>query len=439
METLMNPLAQELNDRIAAVNPHVVEMLSALGRDLYFPKGILSQSAEAKKLATRFNATIGTALEDGNAMNLEVVMRHVDDLSPNETLLYAPSPGVDELRNAWREKILADNPTLRHKPMSLPVVTSGLTHGLSVLADLFIDAGDVLLLPDKIWGNYKLIFAVRRHADIRQYPFFHEGGFHIDAFRQALRAACAERDKVVVLLNFPNNPTGYAPTVREGEAIAEALIEAAEAGTNIVAVTDDAYFGLFFEAEVMRESLFTRLADAHPRLLAVKADAATKEAYVWGLRIGFLTYSTAGADTGSPLYEALCKKTGGCIRGAISNTCRLSQTIVARALADPEFFRQRADKVKLMAARARKVKEVLANPEFSTAWEAYPFNSGYFMCLRLKQVNAEQLRTHMLRKYGVGTIAIGDHDLRIAFSCLEEEQIPELFALLFAGCCDLSA
>jgi aspartate/methionine/tyrosine aminotransferase len=199
----MNPLAKELNQQIADVNPHVLDMLSDLGKSLYFPKGILSQSAEAKKLATRFNATIGTALEDGVAMNLPVVMEHIEGISPNDALLYAPSPGTDDLRQAWLKKIQTDNPSLKGVPMSLPVVTSGLTHGLSLVADMFIDDGDVLLLPDKIWGNYRLIFEVRRHADIRQYTFFEKGGFNIDAFREALHAVCKERDKVVVLLNFP--------------------------------------------------------------------------------------------------------------------------------------------------------------------------------------------------------------------------------------------
>ena len=41
-----------------------MRMLSDLGRKLYFPKGILTQSAEAKQKATRYNATIGEARED---------------------------------------------------------------------------------------------------------------------------------------------------------------------------------------------------------------------------------------------------------------------------------------------------------------------------------------------------------------------------------------
>ena len=57
----MNPLAKELNEIIAKENPAVLEMMSTLGREMYFPKGIISQSAEAKREAKRFNATIGIA------------------------------------------------------------------------------------------------------------------------------------------------------------------------------------------------------------------------------------------------------------------------------------------------------------------------------------------------------------------------------------------
>jgi hypothetical protein len=59
------------------------------------------------------------------------------------------------------------------------------------------------------------------------------------------------------------------------------------------------------------------------------------------------------------------------------------------------------------------------------------------MCIRLKTVNAETLRVHLLEKYGVGLISIGDKDLRIAFSCLEENEIPELFNIILQGIQDI--
>jgi hypothetical protein len=60
------------------------------------------------------------------------------------------------------------------------------------------------------------------------------------------------------------------------------------------------------------------------------------------------------------------------------------------------------------------------------------------MCLKLKTVDAEELRVHLLDKYGIGTIAINQTDLRIAFSCIEEGDLPELFRLIYQGVQDLS-
>ncbi len=73
------------------------------------------------------------------------------------------------------------------------------------------------------------------------------------------------------------------------------------------------------------------------------------------------------------------------------------------------------------------------------AWDVYPFNSGYFMCIRLKSVDAERLRVHLLDKYGVGLISIDDKNLRVAFSCVEESDIKELFDIILQGVKDLSA
>jgi aspartate/methionine/tyrosine aminotransferase len=59
------------------------------------------------------------------------------------------------------------------------------------------------------------------------------------------------------------------------------------------------------------------------------------------------------------------------------------------------------------------------------------------MCLRLKTVNAEQLRKHLLDQYGVGVIALGRSDVRIAFSCLEAEDIQDLFDIMLRAVQDI--
>ena len=191
----LNPLAIGLNETLAAAAPEVLSMLSRYGERLYFPKGILSQSAEASAKAHRFNATIGIATESGAPMFLPSIQSHLDGLDPGDVYPYAPAAGRPELRRAWREKLLNENPDLQGKAFGLPVATSAITHGLSLLGELFVDEGDCILLPDQLWGNYRLGFEVRLGAKIRTFPFYSDGGFNVAGFSASLREAGEEREQ----------------------------------------------------------------------------------------------------------------------------------------------------------------------------------------------------------------------------------------------------
>ncbi|WP_172194970.1 aminotransferase class I/II-fold pyridoxal phosphate-dependent enzyme [Saccharibacillus qingshengii] len=431
----MNPMAEQWNDKIKTANAHVYDMLSALGREIYFPKeGILSQSAEATTHAKKYNATIGIATENGGPMHLNVIQDKLSAYSPKDLYGYAPPAGKPELRAVWREKMIRENPSLEGKAFGNPITTNALTHGLSIVADLFADPGDAVVYPDKNWENYELTFGIRRGAKIVNYELFTaDMRFNTEAFRKALLAQ-KEAGKAIVPLNFPNNPTGYTPSVAEGEEIISALIEAAEAGINLVVVSDDAYFGLFFE-DSLHESLFGKLAGVHPRILPIKIDGATKEEFVWGFRVGFITFASDQAD----VLAGLEQKTMGIIRATISSGPHPSQTFVLDALKSPEFEEQKHEKFLIMKGRANKVKALLDSGKYEGFWTYYPFNSGYFMCLKLNPgIEAEALRQRLLHEYGVGTIALGETDLRIAFSCIAEENLEDLFDLVYKGAAELT-
>jgi len=409
-----------------------------MGRNLFFPKGILSQSAEAREKAHKLNATIGIATERGETMHFSSVMGSICSIQPRESLTYAPSFGIPDLRKVWQDSLFKKNPSLEGKTISLPVVTCGITHAISMFADIWLDPDDVVILHDKMWGNYNMILNVKKGAKISHYYLFSKNfGFNLEAFEEKIRTEAQQHDKLIVLMNFPNNPTGYSITIEEGNRITEILAGIAETGKNIIAVTDDAYFGLFYENRTLKESLFANLCNRHPRLLAVKLDGATKENFVWGLRVGFITYGCKIEGDPMAVYDALERKTAGSIRGSISNASHLGQTIVLRSMQSENYIEEKQEKFKVLKNRAGRIKEVLSDTRYKEAWDVYPFNSGYFMCIRLKSVDAETLRLHLLEKYGVGLISMGKRDLRIAFSCLDESDIPELFNIIFQGVEDL--
>ena len=436
-ETHLNPLAEAANEAIRKDCPAVFALLSARGKRFFFPtKGILAQGAEAKQKAKVANATIGIATEHGAPMFLECVNKYFAGLTPSELYDYAPSYGKPDLRQAWARKQREETPSMGDHLVSNPVVTNALTHGLSVVGELFLDPGDEALSSDLMWENYNLSWETRIGAHISCYPFFTEAlaGFNLDGFTQALRQRLGQ--KLVVSLNFPNNPSGYTPTKAEALGIVRALTEAAEAGSRLVVVCDDAYYGMFFDEACERESLFGRLSHAHPNLLAVKVDGATKEEFVWGVRVGFLTYGVKGGT--AAVYKALEDKTAGVIRSVVSSVTHPGQSIVLKALQDPGFRRQQAEKVAILRQRAEVTGVGCRRPEYADCWDVYPYNSGYFMCLRLKGADADTVRLKLLDEHGVGTIALGQANLRVAFSCLTEAQIPGVFAAIAAAVRKLS-
>jgi len=430
MAERLDAQAAELNGAIEAANPAVAAMLSARGRKIYFPKlGILSQSAEARGKA--INATIGTALEEDGAPLCLPSLASQLNLPKGAAFPYAPSPGVPELRQQWGAMQLEKNPGLRGKTFSQPLVTCALTHGLSMAAYLFCDDGDVLISPDLYWENYDLIFGISHGARLATYPAFTPaGGFNLDGLRKAMAAHSG--DKLLIALNFPNNPAGYTLLEKEVPELKKILLAEAQAGRQLVVLLDDAYFGLVFEDGVCRQSLFAELCDAHENLLAVKLDGPTKEDYVWGFRVGFITFGVKG---GTPaLYQALEAKCAGAIRANLSNVSLPAQSMLLAAWKNPAYAAEKQQAYETLRARYQEIKRVLAaHPEYGTEFTALPFNSGYFMCVKPCRADPEQVRQKLLAGHSTGVISLCGI-LRVAFSATPLAKIETLFANLYQAC-----
>lgn len=407
------------------------ELLSERGKRLYFPHaGILGQSAAAK--GVKYNATIGIACEDdGSPMRLKTLADHID-MPPAKAFPYAPSFGNPDLRKTWREMMIAKNPGLEGKTFSVPVVTHALTHGLYVAGSLFLNPGDEIAVPNPYWDNYDLLFGESLNTRITTFPCFEDDArFNFKAFESMLDERAG--GKVVLLLNFPNNPTGYTPLEEEMQGIAARLKQAAEKGTRIVVVLDDAYFGLVYESGVAMESLFTQLVDLHDNIFAVKLDGATKEDYVWGFRVGFITFG--GKNITEASHKALADKAAGAVRGMISNCNSLAQTLLLAAYTSDEYKQQKREKYETLKNRYQVLKgEFERRPEFAEVFTPLPYNSGYFMCIRpAKGIDAVELGQCLLNDFDTGIIALQGL-ARIAFSSVPAENIPQLMDNIYQAC-----
>jgi aspartate/methionine/tyrosine aminotransferase len=342
--------------------------------------------------------------------------------------------GLPEVRRRWRDwQRRAVDPSV---PSSMPLVTVGLSHGLSLLADLFGGTGRAVAIPRPFWGNYRQAFAVRTGARVLAPPGYVDGCYNIRAIAEAL-ADLPAGEPAVALLNLPSNPGGYSLTAAERQAVRASLVEVAERRP-LVVICDDAYAGLVYEPDVPRASLFWDLVGSHPNLVPVKVDGATKEFSFFGGRVGFLTF---GLDPESDAARVLESKVKMLIRSGVGSPLAASQHVLLRALRK-EGIEEEVEQVRLLlGSRYRALKEGLAgaDPDLLTV---LPFNSGCFALVELPEelgLTSEQVRWHLLEHHDTGLISIEPRYLRIAHCSVDAAALPELARRLEQGVAELRA
>lgn len=407
--------ANEINQVLEQRAPALYRSLSQRGRELVFPHGIPFQAAQAKK--AEINATIGQLTDGrGGALPLPALEKHLRGLDRKLSWLYAPIRGPESVRMSWleRQRRLAGGPGI---PTSLPVATHGLTHAVSLIASLFADDELDLIFPRPAWENYGLIFRLAGGARPLRYSFFDDSGaFDLDGLAECLGKV---RKKAVVMLNFPNNPTGYVPTAAEMKAIAE-LLSAQD--FPVVAVSDDAYQGWVYDTSRERRSIFWELARvADPeQLVPFKVDGATKELVFFSSRVGFVT-STLTGDA----EDALESKLKCLIRGSVGSVAGPSLALLDATLGHPDLDTEFEARRQLMQRRADALKAGLESLN-SPRLRPFPFHGAFFSLVGLDG-DPEALRHKLLAEFSTGIVAFpADSAIRVAFCSLAEEAIPEL-------------
>ena len=402
-----------------------MSFFSKLGENIILPQDVLIQSKETAAIPGAINATIGIATSNKKAMALPSINKVITEINNSEYLPYSPTPGLPKMRELWKEKILADNPKINKDFLSLSMVTTGITQGIDIAANLFSESGDALLLPNLFWQNYAQIYTIKLGNKIYKYNQFDENNeFSISNFKETLYSI--KEDKISLILNFPNNPTGYTPSDVELNSLVDVISTYAKENKNkqLIIVSDDAYFGLFFEKNHKTPTLSAtyKLAE-NENCLIVKLDGITKEFYSWGLRVGFITYYTKNNE----LRKILLEKTQGYLRSTTSSPSNLSQQIAVRLLDNKQSLEEKEINDKIIEERYNELKQAISKEQLDQLVRVLPFNSGYFFTIKLpSNINAHEFRLKFLNEYKYGVYSMDDEHIRIAFSCLDKELIPEL-------------
>ncbi|MGV9173623.1 MAG: aminotransferase class I/II-fold pyridoxal phosphate-dependent enzyme, partial [Promethearchaeia archaeon] len=214
------------------------EAFSDLGKRIYLPDGIFYWSGRAKKEAELIG-TIGTAYgyekdfigggsEDWMACYLEDINGY-STLTSENIVPYASIGGLQEMREFWKEWIISKSGYAKDSDKNkisflkehttLPLITSGITNAIFVTCSLLLDEDEALISPNKRWGNYDNIITRNIGARIKSFDFFKEKKLNIEGIKTAIKEVAEKQDKVVLILNFPNNPTWYVPSPAEKDEL----------------------------------------------------------------------------------------------------------------------------------------------------------------------------------------------------------------------------
>ncbi len=410
--------AEQLNHVLRAAWPAAARCLSPLGRRAAFPRGIPFQSEQAR--GTTINASIGQVTDGhGGPMPPDALRASAPGLDDAQAFLYSPMAGHAPLRHAWRARQTAMASLDDGAPMSLPVVTHGLTQGVSIAATLFADPNTDVFVPSLRWENYDLVFD-HIGAEVQPYPFYRDGALDVGGIADVL--ARGTRPKAFLVLNFPSNPSGYTPTIREVEQLTEVLLAHPRP---LVVLVDDAYQGMVWEPGLMARSMYWELArSADPaRLLPLKADGATKELLFFPGRVGFVSHPLRGAAEAAMTSKIMCIG-----RATVGSPPGPSQAMTLSALRSPHLGDEIAARHALLADRYRALRDALADVR-SDRLRPLPFNSGCFALVELPpEIPAEAVRQRLLTE-SVGVVAMpGTNAIRLAHCSVDAASIPELVA-----------
>ncbi len=252
---------------------------------------------EASKIREVANAGLGRSdvlafwFGESDEVTPDVIRQAaIDSLQRGETF-YAHNLGLPELREAVAQYMSGLHPKIEASRIA---ITSGGVNALMLAVQALVDAGDEVVAVTPVWPNLTAQPAILG-ARVRCLPLVPKAGeWTLDL--AALRAAVTPATKLLIV-NAPNNPTGWTLTRPEQQAI---LDHCRQTGTWVLA--DEVYERLYFEPTPNGcAPSFLDVAAAGDRL--VVAHSFSKSFLMTGWRLGWLVLPPALMEGMGKLIE----------------------------------------------------------------------------------------------------------------------------------------
>lgn len=158
---------------------------------------------------------------------------------------YTSNAGLMELRKAITETLSAKY-QLNYSPENEVLVTVGGSEAIDLALRATLDPGDEVIFTEPSYVSYLPCIQLSDGVPVAV-PLKEENEFRLTA--EELRAAITPKSKVLIL-SFPNNPTGAIMLKEDLEAIAEIVLE-----HDLMVITDEIYAELNYYDEAKHFSI----------------------------------------------------------------------------------------------------------------------------------------------------------------------------------------
>jgi len=255
------------------------------------------ENLEASKIREVANAGLGRSdvlafwFGESDEVTPEVIRQAaIDSLQRGETF-YAHNLGLPELREAVARYMSRLHPGIEASRIA---ITSGGVNALMLAVQALVDAGDEVVAITPVWPNLTAQPAILggRVRCVPLVPAKGQWALDFDALRLAVTPATK-----LLIVNAPNNPTGWTLTAAEQRAILE---HCRVCGTWILA--DEVYERLSYEPTPNGcAPSFLDIAQPDDRL--VVAHSFSKSFLMTGWRLGWLVLPPTLVDAMGKLIE----------------------------------------------------------------------------------------------------------------------------------------
>lgn len=152
---------------------------------------------------------------------------------------YTANAGLEQLRNAISD-YLSNRLETRYDPKKELIVTVGGSEAIDLAVRAIVDIGDEVLIPEPSFVCYSPIVSLANGVPV---PIETKVENNFKLTPEQLKAHITPKTKLLIL-PYPNNPTGAVMRKEDLEAIAEVL-----RGTDIMVLSDEIYSELTYGAQ----------------------------------------------------------------------------------------------------------------------------------------------------------------------------------------------